>query len=412
MMFSAVVADFQANALLYLMIPVISGLIGYITKVVAVHMMFAPLEFMGIKPFLGWQGIVPRKAEKMATIAVELMTSKLIKPEEIFARLDPKRIAQEIEAPMLAAAEDITRDVAQQFQPGLWEAMPEFARQRIIRRVKAEAPAMVAGIMSEVQRDVTQYFDIRHMVVSNLMKDKRLLNDIFRKVGRQEFKFFSNIGFGFGFAIGLIQMVCWLLFKQSWMLPVFGGFVGFFSDWLALQMLFRPQLPTKIMGVTFQGLFLKRQQEVATDYAELISKQLLTPANMMEELLLGPMSDRVLALVHRNVKRMVDEQAGIARPLVVYAVGGQTYIDMKSAVADNLMAKLPDTMRYVESYAEDAMDIRTTLVSRMRQLTPQEFEGMLRPAFQQDEWILIMVGGVLGVLVGELQIHLMLPFFR
>jgi uncharacterized membrane protein YheB (UPF0754 family) len=188
--------------------------------------------------------------------------------------------------------------------------------------------------------------------------------------------------------------------------------VGFFSDWLALQMLFRPQLPTKIMGFTFQGLFLKRQQEVATDYAELISKQLLTPANMMEELLLGPMSDRVLALVHRNVKRMVDEQAGIARPLVVYAVGGQTYIDMKSAVADNLMAKLPDTMRYVESYAEDAMDIRSTLVSRMRQLTPQEFEGMLRPAFQQDEWILIMVGGVLGVLVGELQIHLMLPFFH
>jgi hypothetical protein len=33
----------------------------------------------------GWQGIVPRKAEKMATIAVELMTSKLIQPQEIFA---------------------------------------------------------------------------------------------------------------------------------------------------------------------------------------------------------------------------------------------------------------------------------------------------------------------------------------
>lgn len=33
----------------------------------------------------------------MATIAVELMTAKLIKPEEIFARLDPKRIAKEIE---------------------------------------------------------------------------------------------------------------------------------------------------------------------------------------------------------------------------------------------------------------------------------------------------------------------------
>lgn len=40
---------------------------------------------------------MPRKAEKMATTAVELMTAKLIKPEEIFARLDPKRIAKEIE---------------------------------------------------------------------------------------------------------------------------------------------------------------------------------------------------------------------------------------------------------------------------------------------------------------------------
>ena len=411
-MLSAIIADFQANIWLYLMIPVISGLIGYVTKVIAVHMMFAPLEFWGIKPFLGWQGIVPRKAEKMATIAVDLMTSKLIKPEEIFARLDPGRIAQVIEGPMLLAAEDITRDVAQQFQPGLWEAMPEFARQRIIRRVKAEAPAMVSSIMAEVQSNVTEYFDIRHMVISNLTKDKRLLNDIFRKVGHQEFNFFRNIGFGFGFAIGLIQMVFWLLFKQPWMLPVFGGFVGFFSDWLALQMMFRPQHPTKIMGFTFQGLFLKRQQEVAKDYAELISKQLLTPSNMMEELFRGPMADRVLVLVHRHVKRMVDEQAGIARPLVVYAVGGQTYIDMKSAVADNLMAKMPETMRHVESYAEDAMDIRNTLIDRMRQLTPEEFEGMLRPAFKEDEWILIVVGGVLGVLVGELQIHLMLPFFH
>ena len=411
-MLEKMLIDFQTNFWLYMMIPVISGLVGYVTKVIAVQMMFAPLEFFGIRPFLGWQGIVPRKAEKMATTAVDLMTSKLIKPEEIFARLDPKRIAQEIEKPMIIAAEDITREIAQQYQPGLWEAMPEWSRQKIINRVKAEAPNMVATIMSEVQKDVGKYFDIRHMVISNLLKDKRLLNDIFRKVGRQEFKFFSNVGFWFGLGIGFIQMIFWMIFKQPWMLPVFGGFVGFFSDWLALQMLFRPQHPTKIMGFTFQGLFLSRQQEVARDYAELISKQLLTPRVMMEELFRGPMSDRIMELVHRNVKKMVDEQAGLARPFVVYAVGSQKYIEMKSAVADSLMSKLPETMRYVESYAEDAMDIRNTLIARMQQLSPEEFEGMLRPAFKEDEWILIAVGGVLGVVVGELQIHLMLPLFK
>ena len=407
-MFDQAIADFQANMWLYISIPFISGIIGYVTKVVAIQMMFSPMEFVGIKPFLGWQGIVPRKAEKMAMISVDLMTSKLIKPSEIFGRLDPERIAKEIEVPMMAAAEDVVREVAQQYQPGLWEGMPEFARQKIINRVKAESPAVVAAIMQEVKNNTDKYFDIKHMVLTNLMKDKALLNDIFKKVGKQEFRFFSNAGFYFGFGIGLVQMVCWLLFKQAWMLPAFGGFVGFFSDWIALQMMFRPQLPTKFMGMTFQGLFLKRQKEVAADYALLISKQLLTPANMMEELFRGAFSDRIMELVHKNVKRLVDEQAGVARPLVVYAVGSQRYIEMKNVVADRILQKMPETMKFVEAYAEDAMDVRNTLVTRMQDLTSQEFEGMLRPAFKEDEWSLIAVGAILGFLVGEAQVHFML----
>lgn len=410
-MLQSIIADFQQHLWLYLSIPFISGFIGYVTKVIAIQMMFAPMEFKGIRLFgipLGWQGIVPRKAEKMATVAVELMTSKLIRPEEIFARLDPKRIAKEIELPMMAAAAEITREVAQEYQPGLWEGMPEFARKRLIRRVQAKAPEIVEHIMTEVQKDVVHYFDIKHMVISNLLKDKRLLNEIFKKVGKQEFKFFSNAGFVFGFGIGVIQMVCWVLFKQPWMLPAFGGFVGFFSDWIALQMMFRPLRPKKIMGFTIQGLFIKRQNEVAADYAALISKQLLTSRNMMEELFSGTHSDRVIELVSRHVKQEIDLQAGIVRPLVVYAMGGEKYQRLKEQVATRILAQLPETIKHVESYAEDAMDIRNTLVTRMQQLTPEEFEGMLRPAFKEDEWSLIIVGAVLGFLVGEMQILFML----
>jgi uncharacterized membrane protein YheB (UPF0754 family) len=54
------------------------------------------------------------------------------------------------------------------------------------------------------------------------------------------------------------------------------------------------------------------------------------------------------------------------------------------------------------------MDVRKTLVERMQRLSPEEFEGMLRPAFKEDEWSLILVGAALGFLVGELQIHFML----
>ena len=207
-MFEHLITEFKADMWLYISIPFISGIIGYVTKVVAIQMMFSPMEFVGIKPFFGWQGIVPRKAEKMAMISVDLMTSKLIKPSEIFARLDPQRIAKEIEVPMMAAAEDIVRDVAQQYQPGLWEGMPEFARQKIIARVKAESPAVVAAIMQEVKNNTDKYFDIKHMVLTNLMKDKALLNDIFKKEDKKKKRLFNNTDNKIDYGIGLKKKIC------------------------------------------------------------------------------------------------------------------------------------------------------------------------------------------------------------
>jgi uncharacterized membrane protein YheB (UPF0754 family) len=60
------------------------------------------------------------------------------------------------------------------------------------------------------------------------------------------------------------------------------------------------------------------------------------------------------------------------------------------------------------AYATDALAVEKTIVDAMLALTPVEFEGVLRPAFQQDEWKLILVGGILGAIVGELQVHLLL----
>ena len=105
---------------------------------------------------------------------------------------------------------------------------------------------------------------------------------------------------------------------------------------------------------------------------------------------------------------MVDDQAGVAQPLVVMAVGSQRYQRMKQDIAARLIERLPVALKSVEKYADDAMDVRNTLVSRMKQMTPEEFEGVLRPVFEQDEWILIAVGAALGFLVGEFQVFVML----
>lgn len=403
----AILADVGRNWYIYLSMPVIAAVIGYVTKIVAIEMMFTPLEFRGIPPYLGWQGIVPRRAARMASIACDTMTEKLISPEEVFARLDAERVAKEIERPLLDNIESITRQVATQFQPGLWESVPESVRRLVIGRVQRQAPRIVEHMMEAVRSDIDGVFDLKDMVVTNLVKDKVLLNRIFREAGHKEFAFIRYSGIYFGAVIGVLQAVAWALLKLPIIMPIAGGITGWFTDWLALKMIFYPKRPTRYLGLfVWQGLFLKRRKEVAAAYGALIAKEIITPHNVIESVLRGPMSDRLFAMVQKEVQHVLDSQAGLAKPLLVFAVGSTNYQRMKRAVSAQVMAALPETMSYVEDYAEDAMDIRNILVTKMQQLSPEEFEALLRPAFEQDEWILITVGAVLGFAVGELQSYM------
>jgi uncharacterized membrane protein YheB (UPF0754 family) len=403
---SEILADFQRNWLVYLSMPVIAALIGYGTKVVAIRMMFRPIEFVGVKPF-GWQGIVPRKAARMAAIACDTMTDRLISAGDVVQRLDPERVAKELERPLLEAVEEITREIAAEYQPGLWESLPPQAQDLVVRRVQADAPKVVKGILSTVQSDVDSVFDLKGMVVENLVKDKELLNRIFQEAGRKEFQFIARSGIVFGFAIGFVQMFAWATLHSPWVMPIFGGLTGWFTDWLALKMIFNPREPKRYFGVFhWQGLFLKRRKEVAADYGELIAREIITPHNVLQAVLRGPLADRLFAVVQRQVTEALDRQTRLARPLVALTVGGRRYQQMKHSVAEKVMSRMPETLTFIEDYAEEAMDIRNTLVQKMQELTAEEFEELIRPAFQQDEWILITVGAVLGFAVGELQVLL------
>jgi uncharacterized membrane protein YheB (UPF0754 family) len=407
-MWQSILADLRAHWWVYVSMPIVAAIIGYVTKLVAIRMMFHPIEFVGIKPWLGWQGIVPRRAAKMATIACDTMTKRLVSPREIFGRLDPARVASEIEQPLLEDIEDIAQEVMDHYQPKLWTMMPDAIRRRIIDRIKADAPGVVRKVMEDVKANLDKVFDLKAMVTSNLVREKPLLNRIFQEAGKEEFKFIARCGLPFGFVLGLVQLVLWTLTHSPWVMPIFGLFIGWFTDWLALKMIFRPKEPTRYLGIIkWQGLFLKRRMEVAAAYGELIAREVLTPANIIDAVLSGPLSDQLFDMIQRHVQHMVDEEAGVAKPFLVFAVGTERYEDMKRMVLRKLMVRLPRTLKHLEGYAGDAMDVRNTLITKMQQLTTDEFEGILRPVFKQDEWILITVGAVLGFLVGELQVLVM-----
>ncbi len=404
---ASVAAEFREHLWLYLSMPLISGAVGYVTNVVAVRMMFYPLEFRGIPPLLGWQGIIPRRAGKMASISVQTITENLVSPQEMFSRLDGNRIADELEEPLNRIVAPLTDKIMQKHAPLIWASTPDRVKQLVYDKVKAEAPDTVNEMLDQVRNNMDRMFDISEMVITSLVRDKDLLNRMFKEAAEPEFRFIERSGFLFGALFGLVQMLIWVFYKGAWILPVAGLLVGYLTNWIALKMIFQPQQPRRIAGYTFHGLFHKRQQEVARDYGTLVSKELITPANIFEALMKGPYSDKLFAFIQRRVSQVLDETTSLAKPFMALTMGSRSYNEMKSDIVDSVVAELPETMHGIVAYAEDAMDLKDTIITRLAALPSDRFEGMLRPAFEEDEWLLIAVGAALGLAVGFFQLFVL-----
>ena len=393
---------------IYASMPVVGAVIGYLTKLVAVEMMFRPVRFVGIPPVLGWQGVIPRFAPRMAAVAVDLMLARLLTARELFDRIDARDLTARLNDPMRRAIEEIVREVMAHHQPLLWEAMPETARKSLIWAVQRQAPKVVTRLVSELKTDPDRVLDLRRVAVDALTRDARLLVTLVRRVGRHELRFIVKVGAPFGAFLGAVQALAWALTHNEWVVPTFGAFTGYFTDWLALQMIFRPVTPHRYLGIRWQGLFHRRRERVINDYAELIGTEILSPANLIEAVLTGPQSDRLVTFITREVDAALGARVGPARPLLVLAVGGRRYQDMRAHIVAAALDRIRGSLDEIGDHALHALDIRGTLVTKMATMTDDEYEGLLRPAFKQDEWKLVSVGAVLGFLIGELQVLLLL----
>jgi uncharacterized membrane protein YheB (UPF0754 family) len=394
----------------YVSMPLISAAIGYLTKLLAIEMIFRPSEFVGIKPYLGWQGMVPRRAAKMAAIAVDSVMSKILQPEELFDRIDPDDLAAELEVPLHDSIAKTTETIMAEFNPGLWETMPQAVRNMLIARIEKRVPATTRRLMDQIRDNLDQVFDIKHMVVTNLVGDKLLLNRMMRDISAKALTFMARAGGIFGFYIGCVQVVVFILTGSHWVLPIFGLINGGLTDWVALHMIFRPIEPGKrLFGIMpWQGVFHKLRDEVCRDYATLLAKDIFTPKAVMESLLTGPMSDKLFEMIQDEIKTIIDEQSGIARPFVAFVIGGRKYRDMKVRIAETVIAQMPEQAHLVEAYATEALDLENLASERMKLLSAEDYEELMRPAFRDDEWIVIAVGAMLGFVVGELQTLLLL----
>jgi uncharacterized membrane protein YheB (UPF0754 family) len=402
-------------------VPIVTGVIGYTTNWTGVLMLFYPVHFRGIRagwlkrlarrmPYkirqipglmiggFGWQGIVPSRAAKMGSLAVDSGIAKLGTPGEFFKQLDPEKIAEQIVKSTRGEIPQQVRRIMCREDPDLWDRLPDAAKAVVIARVERQLPSIVRSLTEEIGEHIDQLVDVKLMVIKRF--DPELANRVFLDMGGRELRFIKNFGFVFGFALGIPVALLTHFVTFWWLLPVLGVVIGYVTNWVALWMIYEPPEWERVGPVRWKGLFIRRQPEVADVYATIVADEILTVAEFGKELLEGPQSDRTRAMISSALEPAVDRALGELQPAVRVAVGHREYEAIRHAFAtepiDSLMEPLTDPQF---SRAQSAT-MRKLIAERMREMESADFGEMLRTATREDEWLLLAHGAVLGLAGG------------
>jgi len=404
--------DFVVKFLKYASIPIGVTIFTFVHVWFALWATFYPLEFVGCWQIpgtnlgfpIGWRGIIPHKGDEMARMAVRMIKQHMLTVDEVFSRLDPDRMAEILKPGLAQRMQKVIAIVAQEEVPALWGILPEAVKNEIGRRAAADSPMAVKHMLMDMRPEIDSLLDLEHLVVEVLVTDLRLCVDVFVVCGYKELAFIRNAGAWMGGILGIVQMIVWFFFKPWWLLPVVGCMAGACTNYLALLLIFWPVYPKHFCGMTLHGRFMRRQKEVAKAYSHMVANDVLKTKNIVKELLQGAKKDRVSEIVRKNVRRAADDALSPVKPFIGVLGQSERVERVKDRIAQLIDDQMFDIMLEGETYMKRAFDLEYTLQKRMGNLPYEDFESLLHPIFAAEEWKLVAVGGIVGLIFGSLQV--------
>ena len=411
----------------FVSIPIFTGIIGFAINWSGLIMLFSPLHFHGIKVpglrevatvlprklqevpgvlqgGLGWQGIIPARAAKMGSIAVDKAIAKLGTPGDFYQQLEPDKIAQHIVSVFRPEIPDLVNEVMLAEHPRLWGDLPQPVKDAIYQRVQGQLPSVVGKVTTEIGIHIDQLLDPKIMVIDHFQENPELVVRIFRDFGQRELDLMVRFGFVFGFLLGVPVAIVDSIFHQWWLLPLLGVIVGWATNALGMWLIFEPPEPRRILGIRVHGLFLRRQSEAAEVYAQIIADDVITLERIGDFLLDGPRGDRTRQMLATALRPAIDQAAGPARGALRVAMGSTRFDTIRNSVAQEAVGRTLTPFKDPAFSAQQAAKIKTLVATRTKELPPRDFVDMMRSAIKEDEWMLYAHGAIMGATGGFLHL--------
>ncbi len=188
------------------------------------------------------------------------------------------------------------------------------------------------------------------------------------------------------------------------LLPIIAGLIGWFTNYLAVKMLFHPREPKKILGVTFHGVFPKRQAHVATKVGQLVANDLLNTNDIFEKLNNEETIERLIGTLDKKLDNYFNITLVEKYPVASKLLPKKAKAKIKNEILNEVELAAPGFIKSQIGQIEDTLDIESIITSKVNKLSSVKLEeviwNILSTEFKFIEW----VGALLGFMIGVIQV--------
>ena len=195
-----------------------------------------------------------------------------------------------------------------------------------------------------------------------------------------------------------------------YLLPILAALVGWITNFLAIKMLFHPHQPKKILGITFHGVFPKRQPQIAENLGSLVANELLSMkdvAKKIEDLSTQP---EALDAVGKRIEKTIRGKLISAFPMLSMFLTDDMIVKVTNLFKGELEDFLKESAKELAGKMEKSVDIQALVREKVQAFSSNKIEELLVGFMAQEFRFIERIGAVLGFLIGCFQVFLVTAF--
>lgn len=191
-------------------------------------------------------------------------------------------------------------------------------------------------------------------------------------------------------------------------LPFISAFIGWVTNWLAIKMLFHPRNPIKIGPFVLQGIFPKRQTQVAKQLGQVVATHLLSIDDLMGKLHNTDSTKAILPIIEKRVDDFIEHKLTEELPLLSMFIKDKAIDNIKRGIIQEFEAMFPELIAQIGQHVKTNVNIENMVSEKVAALDSNKLEELLVGIMKKEFVFIEVIGAVLGFFIGCLQVILTL----